>query len=155
MANENTMKSFEKIIEMQLARIEAMKAQTDFIDYNTLPKLIIGVCGGDGIGPAITHEAHRVLETLLADKVRAGKVEFRVIDGLTIENRAAAGKALDLASAVGLVAEQPGVDLDYFEVVDPGTLEPLPTDEPLSRPALALLAARVGPVRLIDNTVLP
>ena len=94
MANENTMKSFEKIIEMQLARIEAMKAQTDFIDYNTLPKLIIGVCGGDGIGPAITHEAHRVLETLLADKVRAGKVEFRVIDGLTIENRAAAGKAI-------------------------------------------------------------
>ena len=88
------MKSFEKIIEMQLARIEAMKAQTDFIDYNTLPKLIIGVCGGDGIGPAITHEAHRVLETLLADKVRAGKVEFRVIDGLTIENRAAAGKAI-------------------------------------------------------------
>ena len=94
MANENTMKSFEKIIEMQLARIEAMKAQTDFIDYNTLPKLIIGVCGGDGIGPAITQEAHRVLETLLADKVRAGKVEFRVIDGLTIENRAAAGKAI-------------------------------------------------------------
>ena len=88
------MKAFEKIIEMQLGRIEAMKAETDFIDYNTLPKLIIGVCGGDGIGPAITREAHRVLETLLADKVKAGKVEFRVIDGLTIENRAAAGKAI-------------------------------------------------------------
>lgn len=94
MVNESTMKAFEKIIEMQLGRIEAMKSETDFIDYNTLPKLIIGVCGGDGIGPAITKESHRVLETLLADKVKAGKIEFRVIDGLTIENRAAAGKAI-------------------------------------------------------------
>lgn len=94
MIKENTAKAFEKIIEMQLKRIEAMKAETDFIDYSTLPKLIIGVCGGDGIGPAITREAHRVLETLLADKVQAGKIEFRVIDGLTIENRAAAGKAI-------------------------------------------------------------
>ena len=72
-----------------------------------------------------------------------------------LKDRAAAGEPLDLASAVGLVAGEPGVDLDYFEVVDPRTLEPLPTDEPLDQPALALLAARVGPVRLIDNTVLP
>ena len=92
--NENTIKSFEKIIEMQLKRIENMKAQNDFINYEELPKLIIGVLGGDGIGPAITKESHRVLETLLADKVKAGKIEFRVIDGLTIENRAAAGKAI-------------------------------------------------------------
>jgi len=92
--NENTIKSFEKIIEMQLRRIENMKAQNDFINYEELPKLIIGVLGGDGIGPAITKESHRVLETLLADKVKAGKIEFRVIDGLTIENRAAAGKAI-------------------------------------------------------------
>ena len=92
--NENTIKSFEKIIEMQLRRIENMKAQNDFINYAELPKLIIGVLGGDGIGPAITKESHRVLETLLADKVKAGKIEFRVIDGLTIENRAAAGKAI-------------------------------------------------------------
>ncbi|MBR5478568.1 MAG: isocitrate/isopropylmalate dehydrogenase family protein [Clostridia bacterium] len=92
--NENTIKSFEKIIEMQLKRIENMKSQADFIDYSTLPTLIIGVLGGDGIGPAITKESHRVLETLLADKVKAGKIEFRVIDGLTIENRAAAGKAI-------------------------------------------------------------
>ena len=92
--NENAIKSFEKIIEMQLRRIEDMKSQSDFIDYAKLPKLIIGVLGGDGIGPAITKESHRVLETLLADKVKAGKIEFRVIDGLTIENRAKAGKAI-------------------------------------------------------------
>lgn len=91
---DNTIKAFEKIIELQLKRIEAMKSETDFIDYSALDTLIIGVCGGDGIGPAITAQSRRVLEHLLADKVKSGKVEFRVIDGLTIENRAAASKAI-------------------------------------------------------------
>ena len=53
---ENTMKKFEKIIELQLKRVEAMKKDNEFIDYKTLPKIIIGVCGGDGIGPAITEQ---------------------------------------------------------------------------------------------------
>lgn len=35
-----------------------------------------------------------MLRHLLADEVGAGKVEFRTIDGLTIENRAAQGKAI-------------------------------------------------------------
>jgi len=91
---ENTRKAFEKIVELQLARVEAMKKEQDFVDYASLDKLIIGVCGGDGIGPAITAQGQRVLEHLLADEVKAGKVEFKVIDGLTIENRAAAGKAI-------------------------------------------------------------
>ena len=40
--------------ERQRKRIMDMKAQDDFIDYSKLDKLIIGVCGGDGIGPMIT-----------------------------------------------------------------------------------------------------
>ena len=91
---EKTMKQFEKIIELQLKRIEAMKRDNEFIDYSKLPKIIIGVCGGDGIGPAITEQARRVLEFLLKDKVDAGKIEFRNIDGLTIENRVKANKAI-------------------------------------------------------------
>ncbi len=78
---------FAKLIEGQLKRIERMKAEKDFIDYQSLDKIIIGVVGGDGIGPAITKEAHRILEFVLKDEVEKGKVEFRVIDGLTIENR--------------------------------------------------------------------
>jgi len=88
------MKQFENIVAAQLKRIEKMKEEQDFIDYKTLDKIIIGIIGGDGIGPAITSHAHRVLATLLADEVQKGKVEFRVINGLTIENRAAAGKAI-------------------------------------------------------------
>ena len=50
--------------------------------------------GGDGIGPTITGEAQRVLEHLLEDEVAKGKVVFKVIEGLTIENRAAQLKAI-------------------------------------------------------------
>ncbi len=85
---------FAAILEKQLARVERMKADKDFIDYSKLDTIIIGVCGGDGIGPAITKAAHRILETLLADEVKKGKVEFRAIDGLTIENRVKANKAI-------------------------------------------------------------
>ncbi len=85
---------FAAIIEKQLARVERMKAEKDFIDYSKLDTIIIGVCGGDGIGPAITKAAHRILENLLAGEVEKGKVTFKVIDGLTIENRVAAGKAI-------------------------------------------------------------
>ena len=85
---------FGKLIEEQLARVERMKADKDFIDYASLPVIKIGICGGDGIGPAITAQAQRILEFLLADEVEKGKVEFKVIDGLTIENRIKANKAI-------------------------------------------------------------
>ena len=85
---------FEALIREQDARSEAIKQQGDFIDYSTLDKLTIGVCGGDGIGPIITNEAARVLEFLLKEDVEAGKIEFKTIDGLTIENRVAVNKAI-------------------------------------------------------------
>ncbi|NLK71385.1 MAG: isocitrate/isopropylmalate dehydrogenase family protein [Clostridiales bacterium] len=87
-------KEFEKLVQGQLARVEKMKEDKEFIKYDALDKIIIGVIGGDGIGPAITAQAHRVLEFLLDKEVKANKVEFRVIDGCTIENRAAANKAI-------------------------------------------------------------
>ncbi|MDX2035412.1 MAG: pantoate--beta-alanine ligase [Isosphaeraceae bacterium] len=44
--------------------------------------------------------------------------------------------------------------LDYAEVADAATLEALARISP-GQPAVALLAARVGPARLIDNAILP
>ncbi len=85
---------FEALLKAQQERAERIKADKDFVDYAKLDNLIIGVCGGDGIGPVITHEAERVLRFLLADDVNAGKITFKEIDGLTIENRAAVGKAI-------------------------------------------------------------
>ncbi len=85
---------FAALVEAQLARNERIKSQKEFLDFEKLDKIIIGVCGGDGIGPVITNEAARVLKHLLADQVASGRIEFRQIDGLTIENRAAHHKAI-------------------------------------------------------------
>ncbi|MGC0238924.1 4-phosphopantoate--beta-alanine ligase [Arthrobacter sp. SD76] len=74
-----------------------------------------------------------------------------------LEARADAREPLDLESAVDLVKSQPLVELDYFDVVDPATLEPLAEncrETPFRGEALALIAAKVGPVRLIDNAPL-
>nr|WP_312370732.1 isocitrate/isopropylmalate family dehydrogenase [Lachnoclostridium sp.] len=86
--------AFGKLLEEQLKRVEVMKAQGDFLNYQALDKIIIGVCGGDGIGPAITNQAQRILEYLLKDDISKGKIEFKVIDGLTIERRAAEHAAI-------------------------------------------------------------
>lgn len=85
---EAAKEQFGKLLERQLDRVEQMKSQGDFVDYKSLDKITIGVCGGDGIGPAITGQAQRVLEYLLKDEVASGKVTFKTIDGLTIERRA-------------------------------------------------------------------
>jgi pantoate--beta-alanine ligase len=61
---------------------------------------------------------------------------------------------LDLDGALAMIGSVPLVELDYLEVVDPASLEPLAfncQDTPFTGEALALAAARVGPVRLIDN----
>ncbi|MDR2647880.1 MAG: isocitrate/isopropylmalate dehydrogenase family protein [Oscillospiraceae bacterium] len=91
---QTAVKHFENLIRAQQARAEEITRQGDFANYQELEKLVIGVCGGDGIGPIITKESARVLEFLLRDKAAAGKVEFRHIDGLTIENRVAVNQPI-------------------------------------------------------------
>ena len=57
-------------------------------------KVVIGICGGDGIGPIISKAAGDVLEFLLAEEIKEGKIELRYIEGLTIENRVAHNQAI-------------------------------------------------------------
>ncbi len=83
----NAQDHFGDILVTQLARVRRIKKAQDWIDYATLRPLIIGMIGGDGIGPYITNEAQRVLEHMLKDEVAKGKIEFRVIEGMTIEKR--------------------------------------------------------------------
>ncbi|MEA5454788.1 pantoate--beta-alanine ligase [Sinomonas sp. JGH33] len=71
-----------------------------------------------------------------------------------VDARATAHEPLEPDDAVALIESQPGVELDYFDVVDPDTLEPLAfncREAPFTGEALAIVAARVGDVRLIDN----
>jgi isocitrate dehydrogenase (NAD+) len=81
---------FEKIIEEQLERVEQLKKGADWIDYSKLHPIIIGIIGGDGIGPEISKHAKNILEFLLKKELQKGKVKFKVIEGLTIEKRAKA-----------------------------------------------------------------
>ena len=93
-AIEAAVEKFKTLLSTQLDRAENIKKDSEFIDYEKLDKIIIGICGGDGIGPVISAQAQRIMEYLLKDEKEKGKVEFKVIDGLTIENRAACGKAI-------------------------------------------------------------
>lgn len=85
---------FEAMLRGQLERVERMNASREFIDYSSLDKIIIGICGGDGIGPIITAASAEILEYLLADEIKAGKIVLKNIEGLTIENRAAQNKSI-------------------------------------------------------------
>lgn len=91
---KRALEHFEKLLDEQLARAERIKATKEFVDYANLDRLIIGVCGGDGIGPYISQVSKDMLEHLLKEEIEAGKIELREINGLTIENRAACGKAI-------------------------------------------------------------
>ena len=91
---EGAKEHFGKMLQQQLERVERLKEERDWTDFSKVSPSIIGVIGGDGIGPYIAAESQRVLEFLLRDQVADGKLEFRVIEGLTIENRVAKTKSI-------------------------------------------------------------
>ena len=84
--------AFRKILEEQQERVANMT--TEKTDFSTKKTVTIGVVDGDGIGPIITAQASRVLEKVLADEIAAGSIVIKQIEGLTIENRMACGKAI-------------------------------------------------------------
>lgn len=91
---ESAVSKYKELMYEQLERADRIKSVKEFTDYSKLDKLVIGVCGGDGIGPTITAAAEKILRALLDDDIKNGKIEIRTIDGLTIENRIACGKAI-------------------------------------------------------------
>ncbi len=93
-AIEKAKEHFARLLVEQLLRVDQIKAGETWVDYSKLHPLIIGVVGGDGIGPYITEQAVRVLRYVLADEIATGKVELRDIPGLDIESRVKVMKAL-------------------------------------------------------------
>lgn len=90
----NAVTHFEKLLREQIARQQKMEKDSGAIDYSKLDKIVIGVCGGDGIGPIISAESEKLLRFLLKDEVASGKVEIKTIEGLTIENRIEKNQAI-------------------------------------------------------------
>ena len=82
------------LLQEQVERAERIRRPVEWIDYSKLKEVVIGVIGGDGIGPVIARETKRVLEVLLKDELQSGKVKIRDIRGLEIERRLKLMKAL-------------------------------------------------------------
>ena len=76
-AIDEAVAKFRELMESQLDRAKRIKADKDFTDYQSLDKIVIGICGGDGIGPIITKESQRVIEFLLKDEVESGRLNLR------------------------------------------------------------------------------
>lgn len=91
---ERAKEHFGKLVKEQLDRVEQMKHAEGWTDHSRKKSIVIGIVGGDGIGPYICKHAQTVLESLLADEISSGKVELRAIEGLTIENRVKLLKAI-------------------------------------------------------------
>src|SRR5262249_49156288 len=71
---------------------------------------------------------------------------LRDVERLFREGERDAGRLV--AAGKQVFAQEPSVRLDYLEIVDPETLDPLTQ---VTKPALVAVAAFVGSARLIDN----
>ena len=88
------LEEFAERINSELDRIEVMKQDSEIRDFSRLEKITVGVMPGDGTGPILMEQALRVANELLREEIASGKVEFREIEGMTIENRVARMQSL-------------------------------------------------------------
>ena len=89
---ETACESFRRLLIQQQERLQRMNLErTDFSKKKTVT---LGVIAGDGIGPVIVAQARRVLEKLLENEQRQGRVIIKDIHGLTIESRLAHGQSV-------------------------------------------------------------
>ena len=86
---DSAVEQFRQLLTEQIAREKKMEQESGATDFSALDKIVIGLCGGDGIGPVISKQAKRILEFLLRNEIESGKIELKEIEGLTIENRIA------------------------------------------------------------------
>lgn len=86
---------FEVLLREQYARNERIRESAGKAkDGAEAGKVVIGMTAGDGIGPVIMKEAEAVLQKLLAEKLAAGEVELKKIEGFTLENRLEKGQTV-------------------------------------------------------------
>ncbi|MBQ7108686.1 MAG: isocitrate/isopropylmalate dehydrogenase family protein [Clostridia bacterium] len=99
---DSAVEKFRELLTEQLARSERIAKGGKAKDFTKMGKIVIGVCGGDGIGPIITREGERVLRYLLKDEIEKGSIEIRTIDGLTLEKRQELGEAIPADTLLAL-----------------------------------------------------
>ena len=85
---------YEALLRSQIERSDRIKNGEAPTDFSSKEQISIGFIGGDGIGPGLVRETERVMAELLKDELSLGKLVFKDIEGLTIENRMACNKAV-------------------------------------------------------------
>lgn len=91
---EHIVNHFSLLLDQQYQRLDKLKQQQTLIDFVSKSPIVIGICYGDGIGEQILKQACRVLDVLLADEIKCNKIQFKIIEGLTIENRVKHNQAI-------------------------------------------------------------
>ena len=86
--------SFGELLRSELARIEKMKKSDEIRDYSKAEHITVGILPGDGTGPILMKQALRVMEELVGEEIRSGKIVLREIPGMTIEERVAKKESL-------------------------------------------------------------
>ena len=118
-------------------------------DFNFAVKLHIlsTIREADGLAMssrnAYLNQEERAAATVLYRALQAGRLQFKA--------HPLAEAILAVRAMTDIVQTEPYAHLDYAEIRDPESFVPL---EVLRAPALLLIAARVGPARLIDNFLL-
>ena len=151
---ESAQRQFGELIRSELERIERMKTDTEAIDFNKLDKIVLGVMPGDGIGPILMPQALRVLENLMAPELSSGRLEIRMIEGMTIQRRADLKQSLpddvlQACKACSVLVKGP--------MVTPRAGDPWPnlaSANSLLRRSLDLFAA-VRPIRIPEKNIKP
>lgn len=92
---------------------------------------------------AYLNKQERTAATVLYKALQAGRLQF--------EAHLSADVSLAVRAMIDIVEIESLAHLDYAEVRDPDSFVPL---KALHAPALLLIAAKVGPARLIDNFLL-
>lgn len=152
---KKAMERFGALIREDFKRIETIKNAPARKDFKKLSHITVGILPGDGIGPYIMEQALRVAKYLLKDEMASGKVEFRTIPGMTIEERAQKNESLpaevlEACKACDVLVKGP--------FVTPRSGDPWPnmvSANSLLRRALQLYAAvrPVRPVRIPEKGI--
>lgn len=149
---KKAMERFGALIREDFKRIETIKNAPARKDFKKLSHITVGILPGDGIGHYIMEQALRVAKYLLKDEMASGKVEFRTIPGMTIEERAQKNESLpaevlEACKACDVLVKGP--------FVTPRSGDPWPnmvSANSLLRRALQLYAA-VRPVRIPEKGI--